>query len=131
MTRSEAYAIRDAILKLRNKAEDKDAAEVKAIYPKWRQGNDYQINDRVVYKDTLYRVITAHKSQPTWTPDVAVSLFAKILIPDDDKIYEWEQPDSTNPYKKGDKVTHNGKTWISTIDGNVWEPGVYGWEIVE
>lgn len=21
----------------------------------------------------------------------------------------------------------NGKHWISTTDGNVWEPGVYGW----
>ena len=40
-----------------------------------------------------------------------------------------EQPDSTNPYSKGDKVTHNGKMWVSTIDNNVWEPGVYGWEI--
>ena len=29
--------------------------------------------------------------------------------------------------RAGDKVTHNGKTWVSNIDGNVWEPGVYGW----
>ena len=42
-------------------------------------------------------------------------------------IGEWKQPDSTNPYQKGDKVTHNGKTWESTADNNVWEPGVYGW----
>ena len=41
----------------------------------------------------------------------------------------WEQPESTNPYMKGDKVTHAGKTWVSTIDNNVWEPGVYGWEV--
>ena len=41
-----------------------------------------------------------------------------------------EQAESTNPYAKGDKVTHNGKTWISTTDNNVWEPGVYGWEEV-
>lgn len=40
---------------------------------------------------------------------------------------ETSQLDSTNPYTKGDKVTHNGKTWISDIDNNVWEPGVYGW----
>ena len=40
----------------------------------------------------------------------------------------WEQPESTNPYMKGDKVTHAGRTWVSTIDNNVWEPGVYGWE---
>ena len=31
---------------------------------------------------------------------------------------------------KGDKVTNNGKTWQSTTDNNVWEPGVYGWEEV-
>ena len=29
---------------------------------------------------------------------------------------------------KGDRVTHGGRTWVSTIDNNVWEPGVYGWE---
>ena len=47
------------------------------------------------------------------------SLFAEVLIPDSSTVPEWEQPDSTNPYVKGDKVTHNGKTWISTADGNV------------
>ena len=55
-----------------------------------------------------------------------------MLIPDPTVVPEWEQPDSTNPYAKGDKVTHNGKTWVSDIDGNVWEPGVYGWtEVAE
>ena len=44
-----------------------------------------------------------------------------------DQANRWEQPDSTNPYMAGDKVTHNGKTWVSDIDNNVWEPGVYGW----
>ena len=41
---------------------------------------------------------------------------------------EWEQPGSTNGYSKGDKVTHNGKTWESLVDNNVWEPGVIGTE---
>lgn len=27
----------------------------------------------------------------------------------------------------GDKVSHNDKHWISDVDSNVWEPGVYGW----
>lgn len=57
----------------------------------------------------IYKVLTAHTSQDTWTPPDAPSLFAKVLIPDSDTIPEWEQPDSTNPYSKGDKVTHNGK----------------------
>lgn len=42
-----------------------------------------------------------------------------------------DMPNCTNPYQTGDKVTYNGATWISTIDNNVWEPGVYGWTKVE
>lgn len=61
-------------------------------------------------------------------PNVASSLFAKVLIPDENVIPAWEQPDSTNPYMIGDKVMHNNKYWISIMDANVWEPGVYGWE---
>ena len=76
-------------------------------------------------------MLQAHTSQDGWEPNVAPSLFAKVLIPDPEVIPEWEQPDSTNPYMKGDKVTHNGYTWISDIDNNVWEPGVYGWSMVE
>ena len=56
------------------------------------------------------------------------SLFAKVLIPDSSVIPEWEQPGSTNPYMMGDKVTHNGSTWLSLVDNNVWEPGVVGTE---
>ena len=46
-------------------------------------------------------------------------------------IGEWAQPDSTNPYMKGDRVTHNGHTWESDIDNNVWEPSVYGWTQID
>lgn len=47
--------------------------------------------------------------------------------PTGEEIAEWVQPDSTNPYMTGDRVLHNGSTWESTVDNNVWEPGVYGW----
>ena len=40
----------------------------------------------------------------------------------------WEQPTGAhNAYMVGDVQTHNGKTWESTVDNNVWEPGVSGW----
>ena len=43
----------------------------------------------------------------------------------------WKQPTGGHDaYKKGDKVVHKGKTWVSTVDANVWEPGAYGWEEV-
>lgn len=128
MTLEEAKAIIDALVTLRNSATDEQALKASALYPKWKVGIAYQKDERVLYNDILYKVLTDHTSQADWAPDAAPSLFAKVLIPDKNVIPEWEQPESTNPYGKGDKVTHNGKTWQSTIDGNVWEPGVYGWE---
>lgn len=128
MTLEEAKAIIDALVTLRNSAADEQALKASALYPKWKVGTDYQKDERVLYNNILYKVLTDHTSQADWTPDAAPSLFAKVLIPDKNVIPEWEQPDSSNPYSKGNKVTHNGKTWRSTIDGNVWEPGVYGWE---
>lgn len=128
MTLEEAKAIIDALVTLRNSAADEQALKASALYPKWKVGTDYQKDERVLYNNILYKVLTDHTSQADWTPDAAPSLFAKVLIPDKNVIPEWEHPESTNPYSKGNKVTHNGKTWRSTIDGNVWEPGVYGWE---
>ena len=128
MTLEESKAIIDALVTLRNSVTDEQALKASALYPKWKVGTDYQKDERVLYDDILYKVLTDHTSQADWEPDAAPSLFAKVLIPDKNVIPEWEQPESTNPYGKGDKVTHNGKTWRSTIDGNVWEPGVYGWE---
>lgn len=132
MTREEAQKIIEALVTLRDSASDADALNAVAIYPAWREGVTYTTGQRVRYDGTLYRVLQGHTSQAGWTPDAAPSLFAKVLIPEAETILEWEQPDSTNPYMQGDKVTHNGKTWVSDIDGNVWEPGVYGWsEVVE
>ena len=127
MTKSEAIAFISALVTLREAATDKQALAAPALYPLWRSGVYYAAGIRVLYNGTLYKVLTAHTSQDDWTPDAAPSLFAKVLIPDETVIFEWEQPDSTNTYSAGDKVTHNGKTWVSDIDNNSWEPGVYGW----
>ena len=112
---------------------DAEAITATCLHPKWSgDGVQYTVGQRVQYDGVLYTVLQAHTSQSDWKPAAAPSLFAKVLIPDPTVIPEWEQPESTNPYAKGDKVAHNGKTWVSDIDGNVWEPGVYGWtEVAE
>ena len=106
---------------------DTEALEAVSLFPTWVSGKRYATDDRVKYDGNLYKCLQAHTSQPDWTPTAAPSLWAKVLIPDPGTIPEWEQPDSTNPYMAGDKVTHNGKTWVSDIDNNVWAPGAYGW----
>lgn len=110
---------------------DAQALEVSTLYADWEsleEGYSLVVGDRVTYNDVLYNVITAHNVQSTWNPVDSPSLFAKVLIPDPEVIPEWEQPDSTNPYSKGDRVTHNEKTWESLVDNNVWEPGALGTE---
>ena len=128
MTRTEAEAIVAALVKMRDSATDEQALSVPVLYPAWRSGVEYVTGQRVLHGGVLYTVLQDHTSRDDWTPDAAPSLFARVLIPDATAIPEWEQPDSTNPYMSGDKVSHNGSTWVSTIDNNVWEPGVYGWE---
>ena len=107
--------------------DDNTALRMLEFYPEWASATAYSAGYKVQYGGTLYKCLQAHTAQADWTPDASPSLWAKVLIPDPDVIPEWEQPDSTNPYAKGDKVTHNGKTWVSEVDNNVWEPGVYGW----
>lgn len=122
-----ALKIRPLIEKAVQSLDDTDALEAVTLYPHWTANTNYEAGVRVQYEGVLYTVLTAHASQADWTPTAAPSLFAKVLIPDETVISEWEQPESTNPYMAGDMVTYNGKTWVSDIDNNVWAPGAYGW----
>lgn len=128
-----AQKLRTAINDVGAMLTDEQALTVPLIYPAWNgDGVSYTIGRRVMYGSMLYKCLQAHTSQATWTPTDAPSLWTKVLIPTPGVITEWEQPSSTNPYAKGDKVKHNGKIWTSDIDNNVWEPGVYGWtEVTE
>lgn len=128
MITERARQLRKQIESLAETLEDESALQVMELFPNWTTDISYEVGARVRYNDILYKCLISHTSQETWTPDVSPSLWTRVLIPDPETIPEWIQPDSTNPYMTGDKVTHNNKTWISTIDNNVWEPGVYGWD---
>lgn len=130
MTKKELSIFIDAVKKIRDLATDEQASEVQCLYPVWKENIAYGVGTRVQHNDVLYKVLTAHTSQSDWTPDAAPSLFAKVLVSDDGTILEWEQPESTNPYMTGDKVTYNGKTYVSIVDNNIWPPDAYGWELV-
>lgn len=129
-TMADAIKYRNIINQIADYLPDEEALDTPLLFEQWREGENYKVGKRLCHNGILYKVLQEHTSQLDWTPDVAVSLFARVLIPSEDDIPEWVQPDSTNPYMTGDKVTHNGKTWISIADYNVWEPGVYGWDEV-
>ena len=111
-----------------------DALEGVELFPTWKTGTAYNVDFKVRHGGILYACLQAHTSQAGWEPGAAPSLWATVLIPDPDVIPDWEQPDSTNAYKKGDKVRFDGKIYESLIDNNVWSPAAYpaGWrEVVE
>lgn len=125
-----ARKLRVIIEKAVQSLTDDIALQSVTLHPAWSSGVTYAVGFKARYNNTLYKCLTAHTAIDGWEPDVVPSLWAKVLIPDDGTIPAWEQPDSTNGYMIGDKVTHNGKTWISEVDNNVWEPGVHGWSEV-
>lgn len=126
ISRQHARRIRAEIEKHAITLSDETALEVPEMFPQWAP-KAYEVGDRVRYQGSLYRCVQAHPQNETYTPDAAVSLWALVI---NEGIPEWVQPDSTNPYMKGDHVMHNGIEWVSTIDYNVFEPGIAGWEVV-
>lgn len=127
MRKSEALRYRHRIESAVQSLPDSEALDVVTLYQEWALGISYPADYKVQWGGVLWRCLQAHTSQEGWEPENAPSLWAKVLIPNETVIPDWKQPDSTNPYSAGDKVSHNGKTWVSDIDNNVWEPGVYGW----
>lgn len=136
-TIEELHVLRDLIEKAINRLNDTDAVTGTTLFPLWTDllakgytftQEDVDAGFRCQYEDKLYKVIQPHTIMETWNPKDAPSLYAVVLIPDENIIPEWVQPDSTNPYMIGDKVTHNGITYESLVDNNVWEPGAVGTE---
>lgn len=117
----------EAIATLLPTITDEQAELVPAIFPAWAAGVAYAIGDRVRYGALLWRCVQAHTSQGGWEPDAAASLWVRTTP--EGVIPEWVQPTGGHDaYASGDKVTHNGKTWESLVDANVWEPGAAGTE---
>jgi hypothetical protein len=128
-----AREIRSQLDTLTSEMTDEQALESSVLFREWNgNGIIYEVGQRVTYNEILYKVLQPHTSQADWTPDTAASLYAKVLIPDENTIPEWQQPDSTNAYMTGDKVMFEGKTYESLIDNNIWNPIDYpaGWQEV-
>jgi len=125
-----AVKLRPFIEKAALSLDDEDALEAVQLFPRWDDSAEYKVGDKVRLQNVLYRCLQDHIAQPTWSPIAAPSLWAKVLIPDPEIIPEWEQPDSTNAYQIGDKVTFEGKTYESVVANNIWSPAAYpaGWK---
>ena len=102
------------------------------VFPTWDENWTGKAGTILMDEGKLYRSIhditnAAQNTKPSATP----SMWTQIGDPTAE-YPEWIQPiGAHDAYNQGDKASHGGKNWVSTVDGNVWQPGVYGWEVAE
>lgn len=111
--------------------------EIADMYPEWEQlvAKKAQCKAGTVFRwglnadgeTQLWSFISDYTPVDTYTPDQDITHYKKIGITEGG-VSIWSQPlGATDAYNKGDKVSHKDVIWTSDVDGNVWEPGVYGW----
>lgn len=124
-----ARQLRPLIEKAAISLPDEDALEAIELFHLWTPGVGYAVGIRVRYSDKLYRCEQEHTAQDGWEPPTTPALWTEVAEPG--TIPVWRQPTGAqDAYAKGDKVKYpdeQGDIWISDVDNNVWEPGVYGW----
>ena len=127
MKRGEAKEYRLKIESAAVNLTDSEAFSSRELFPEFKAGRRYCAGDRFKLGGVLYKVVQEHTSQSDWSPDDLPALYTP--VPDPLSEYpEWVQPlGSEDAYVAGAKVSYGGKRYVSDIDENVWQPGVYGW----
>lgn len=85
--------------------DDATAVRMTAFYPEWAKDTAYTVGYKAQYLGKLYKVIQAHTSQETWTPDITASLYERI-----DEVHDGTKYDPI-PYE-GNMTLYNGKYYI-------------------
>lgn len=107
---------------------DDQVTQIVDLFPTWADKTVYKTGVIAAHDGTLYRCVQAHTSQPDWTPGKVPAVWTPVRKTAGTQPDPWKQPTGGHDaYSKGDRVTHNGATWESTADANVWAPNTYGW----
>ena len=124
-----AQAVRTVLNLATSFLNDDQAETVTILFEEWQTDTKYEVGDRRQYNGLLYRCIQGHTSQSDWAPDKTPALWVRTST---EEWPEWIQPTGAHDaYEIGAKVSHNEKHWISIVDANIWEPGVFGWNEAE
>ena len=132
MKREHALKLRELLHKASISLSDEDALDGIELFPIWAADTAYALNERIRYGGKLYKCVQAHTSQTGWEPPNVLALWTEVAKPGEFPV--WKQPTGAqDAYAKDDKVWYPEKDtdlYISLIDANVYQPGVYGWELI-
>ena len=122
-----ALQIRPLIEQAAESLTDNEALRAIHLFQKWQAGRSYSAGTRVKYNNKLYRCTRAHTSRDAWNPEDNKIMWEEVVHTEEPEptIPEWDS--NHGAYSKNDKVIYEGSTWESTINNNIWTPGIYGW----
>ena len=135
MSDNEAFEITSLVfvkLAESNMLDDITINEHTKMFPTWDEHWTGKAGAIVTDEGKCYRSIhditdVSTNTKPSETP----SMWTQIGDPTAE-YPEWVQPiGAHDAYDNGAKGSHDNTNWVSTIDGNVWKPGVYGWVVAE
>ena len=113
MRRSKVYAFINAVKRVRQTLSDEVALANIALFPEWEVGKTLSVGDRVEYKEKLYKVVQAHTSQESWTPNLTPALFEPIDIVNKGTL--------ENPIVAVSGMTYyKDKYYLDETDGNIY-----------
>ena len=100
---------------------DTQAAEVKTLYPVWKEGEAVSIDARRYYPptDMLYKCSQAHTTQADWTPDVATSLWTPLDVEHAGTLEDPIPAVSGMEYVKGKYYSEDGTIYLMNREGMV------------
>ena len=100
---------------------DTQAAEVKTLYPVWKEGEAVSIDARRYYPptDMLYKCSQAHTTQADWTPDVAVTLWTPLDVEHAGTLEDPIPAVSGMEYIKGKYYSEDGTIYLMNREGMV------------
>lgn len=136
------YSLRDMLKKINERYINNDLTdEEKVELEEMARNNAKAINDYAPIEERLEEAFKRIEALEKEVVSIGKQLVSNEGTETDEPVEEevveeypeYKQPlGSHDAYKIGDKVTFNGKRYVSLIDNNVWTPTAYpqGWEEV-
>jgi len=98
------------------------------LFPVWSQYWTGKCGSIVMDDSKLYKALDDIDAKNSTNPSSNADLWGYIGNPSEE-YREWAKPIGVlDAYAKDDKVTYNGKKYVSEIDDNIYEPNIHGWK---
>ena len=75
MTKEKVKIFMEAVRRLRTSLPDELAIENIFFFPDWKPGDQLNLGDRVVFEDSLFKVLKSHISETDKLPNASIEFF--------------------------------------------------------